>query len=294
MNITVRLIRDKGIQEGLHLSVEELLTLQVVRLEGLNITKIDNLEPFDDLQEIYLKNNRIKIIENLEFLIKLRVLDLSFNLIRSENFDAWAIPASVVCLNLSGNPCADDDVLLSKLIQTHPGINIITNDIEEPPADNINENCSTPTTSNENQPLTGVEENLDSESVLHDIVARKCLLQNIERYDFSATIKALNQESDDAIKDVQNRCRRGRGGKGSQTPDMTPYTDSSNSLSDDHASDTNIDTSADKRLQAIVNRNRENAVENERFFKQLRDNAIMLLNTKFIHDDELNTSNLTR
>jgi hypothetical protein len=51
----------------------------VLRLTYMFIRKIDNLQCYTALQELYLANNLITTIENLQTLVTLRKLDLSFN-----------------------------------------------------------------------------------------------------------------------------------------------------------------------------------------------------------------------
>lgn len=55
--------------------------IKVLRLCYMHIRKIDNLQCYTSLQELYLANNIIAKIENLSVLTTLRKLDLSFNLI---------------------------------------------------------------------------------------------------------------------------------------------------------------------------------------------------------------------
>jgi hypothetical protein len=42
---------------------EALLGLTALRLEGLRVKKIENIEPFDKCMEIYLHQNRISTVE---------------------------------------------------------------------------------------------------------------------------------------------------------------------------------------------------------------------------------------
>lgn len=59
-----------------------------LRLEFLNILKIDHLWMLTNLQRLSLKCNKVDKIENLDNLINLRELDLSFNSIEHiENLD---------------------------------------------------------------------------------------------------------------------------------------------------------------------------------------------------------------
>jgi len=104
---------------------QALLALQVLRLDGKQVTEIDNLESFDQVQELYLHYNAIERIENLDFLGRLRllslgnnaicvvenirhlrqleVLDLSANQIAA--VDEAELPPRLAYLDVSENPC---------------------------------------------------------------------------------------------------------------------------------------------------------------------------------------------
>ncbi|XP_052251222.1 leucine-rich repeat-containing protein 46-like isoform X2 [Dreissena polymorpha] len=74
-------------------------------LQSNLIETIENLECLKNLTFIILANNRIRKIENLKFLKKLLFLDLSENQISA--VDKGDVPASVIILNLTGNPCTN-------------------------------------------------------------------------------------------------------------------------------------------------------------------------------------------
>ena len=61
----------KIIRESSHalsqLTADEILLMRVINLENKGISKIDNLDPFGELQELNLRKNRITCVENLEF-----------------------------------------------------------------------------------------------------------------------------------------------------------------------------------------------------------------------------------
>jgi hypothetical protein len=67
----------------------------------MHIRKIDNLQCYTSLQELYLTNNAITRIENLQSLSTLKKLDLSFNLISS--FDGLEFLANLEELSLFKN-----------------------------------------------------------------------------------------------------------------------------------------------------------------------------------------------
>ena len=115
------------------LNAENLDSLAVIELNGQNITGIDNLELASHIKALHLNHNSIKIIENLEFMVNLEHLDLSFNEIDSDGLlqSFQALPPSLGSINLSGNPCADDDSVLSALQDRFPNLGIIVGEIDE-------------------------------------------------------------------------------------------------------------------------------------------------------------------
>lgn len=61
---------------------EELLNIEVLRLDWQNIVRIDNLDTFTYVRELYLQHNRIEVIEELDSLSNLEFLALGSNRIR--------------------------------------------------------------------------------------------------------------------------------------------------------------------------------------------------------------------
>ncbi|KAF4129750.1 hypothetical protein GN958_ATG17753, partial [Phytophthora infestans] len=104
--------------------VEAMLGKKVLRLDWLDIGKIENLDAFTHVEELYLQynlvetiegledhqrlaflalaGNRIREVKNLKHLQNLKVLDLSMNYI--EDFDVSEFPKSLCILRLAGNP----------------------------------------------------------------------------------------------------------------------------------------------------------------------------------------------
>ena len=68
--------RSDGNQISISIPAPEV---NVLRLCFMNIRKIDNLQAYSNLKELYLANNLINKIENLSVLTSLTKLDLSFN-----------------------------------------------------------------------------------------------------------------------------------------------------------------------------------------------------------------------
>ncbi|KDO24808.1 hypothetical protein SPRG_22249 [Saprolegnia parasitica CBS 223.65] len=107
--------------------VDHLLTRNVLRLDWLDISKIENLDAFTHIRELYLQHNAIQVLENLELhtnlnflalshnristvaniagLTKLKFLDLSFNDITAIDLDE--LPRGLRVLRLAGNPWVD-------------------------------------------------------------------------------------------------------------------------------------------------------------------------------------------
>ena len=70
--ISVSLVRKHNIAKD----AEALLSLECIYLDELGIKEIDNLEVFDQIKELSLSSNEIKVVENLEYLLNLVKLDL--------------------------------------------------------------------------------------------------------------------------------------------------------------------------------------------------------------------------
>jgi hypothetical protein len=74
-----------------------------------------------------LSGNRIRVVENLEYLRKLEYLDLSNNCIDSLGLRKalGRLPPSLLTLVLGGNPCCADEGLLSELNDLMPQLGIV-------------------------------------------------------------------------------------------------------------------------------------------------------------------------
>ncbi|EQC25107.1 hypothetical protein SDRG_17002 [Saprolegnia diclina VS20] len=137
VKLTMQLIRksmqlrpETAIDDGLAVEgdeVEHLLTRNVLRLDWLGIGKIENLDAFTHVRELYLQHNAIQVLENLELhtnldflalshnristvaniacLAKLKFLDLSFNALTALDLDE--LPRGLRVLRLAGNPWAE-------------------------------------------------------------------------------------------------------------------------------------------------------------------------------------------
>ncbi|CAM9524038.1 unnamed protein product [Ectocarpus fasciculatus] len=148
-SLTMKLIEEctaGGSTTGVAGSPEEraadLLKVEVLRLDWQRIARIQNLDIFTHLRELYLQHNRIHVIEeldtlqNLEFLAlgsnrirrlenlrhlrKLQVLDLSANAI--EDIDTQELPPALVILNLTSNPCCLDPDFRQRVTSSLPAL----------------------------------------------------------------------------------------------------------------------------------------------------------------------------
>lgn len=175
VEITFKLIRSKNPT----LDVDNLDSCHAIDLSGSDIDEIDNLELFAHLQEINLSHNNISKIENLVFFRKLEFLDVSSNLIDVDGLlqSYKYIPPSLTTINLSGNPCIEDENALGDFQDTFPNLNIIIdviNDTGSVKADDIRNNDNKDNYDSIAEIAPGP---LTSDSVLKYIVERKCKLQ---------------------------------------------------------------------------------------------------------------------
>ncbi|ETV76770.1 hypothetical protein H257_09227 [Aphanomyces astaci] len=120
---------DNGHDDDDDAEVASMLTKPVLRLDWQGIAKIEHLDVFCHVRDLYLQHNAIHRLENLDFhsnleflalshnhitvvenishLTKLKFLDLSHN--RIAHLDVSALPSSLVVLRLAGNPWAESN-----------------------------------------------------------------------------------------------------------------------------------------------------------------------------------------
>ncbi len=213
--ITVSLIRECHATK----SAEDLEKLRCINLNDKQIEKIDNLEVFFDIVELHLSRNCLTKIENLTFLNNLQFLDVSYNCISSSSLitsiEDESIPKSLREINITGNPCANDESVLMILQDYIPDLLIIVG-IEEDVVNNNNNNNIIKTTSdsdssesdNDNSEIDAEtneitydstlgkfeeytlsdDTSLNPDELLKHIVDRKCKLQNIATFNVDSAI----------------------------------------------------------------------------------------------------------
>ncbi|NXC60673.1 LRC46 protein, partial [Aleadryas rufinucha] len=101
---TVRLDRENVSSIG---KLRRLAEIHSLYLQQNRIEKIENLDSFPNLRFLCLAGNRIQRVENLQALPHLSVLDLSHNQIRV--LDTEELPRGLRILDLTGNECTRQD-----------------------------------------------------------------------------------------------------------------------------------------------------------------------------------------
>ena len=182
-----------------NIGIDELEKMSKIDLSNQSIENIDNLEVFSEIEELVLSRNLISKIENLSFLRNLAILDVSFNSIDSVSLKAAVseLPPNIKSINLSGNPCCDDDTCLLLLQDRYPELGII---IGEESGDKEGDGGSDDEEAHDDtdlDPEHAVAQDsprtrsvpLNSEEILKSIVERKCKLQSQESlFDLEAAI----------------------------------------------------------------------------------------------------------
>jgi hypothetical protein len=181
--ISVTLIR------GTHaeFSVDDFEALKIIRLNDQGIDCIDNLEVFSQIEELYLRNNKIQRIENVDFLSRLIILDLTDNQISSDSLisSIGLLPQNLLTLNLTGNPCALDDVAVAALQKRLPAVCIIVD--ESSNEDEDDEDEDTDDNRGDNEENVDDDLPLNADEVLQSLVERKCRLQSVATLNITNT-----------------------------------------------------------------------------------------------------------
>lgn len=173
-------------------NADDIELVDSINLTGCQLSYIDNLELFSHINELNLSNNNITRIENLFFFKSLKLLDVSFNNIDSVSLEQSIkeIPASLLSINLTGNPCASDENALGKLLDAFPDLAIAIEvddgtrniSVEESDGKNRNEEEEDEEDFEEMKTLPRVPElgagPLNADEILKSIVDRKCKIQS--------------------------------------------------------------------------------------------------------------------
>jgi hypothetical protein len=187
-------------------SFDDILNVTNIKLNNCSIECIDNLELFEHIKELHLSRNLITQIDNLKVFHCLELLDVSFNMIDSKGMVASFehIPHSLDVINLTGNPCVNDESVLIKLQDKFPHLGIVIDELDVADTE-ANDNTDDDETEDDrfdfDDTPSDIKEGesprsslpLSSEDVLRSIVDRKSKLQSYERFnlDNTVTVRAL-------------------------------------------------------------------------------------------------------
>jgi hypothetical protein len=110
-----------------NLDADSLMKLDIIQLNNYGIEEIDNLEVFEHIKELHLSGNRIKILENLNYLTNLEFLDVSNNNIDENGLKKVIgnLPSSLQTIVIGGNPCCLNDNILCDLNDYMPNLGIV-------------------------------------------------------------------------------------------------------------------------------------------------------------------------
>lgn len=190
-------------------TASDIEDIDSIRLINCNIEEIDNLELFHHINELNLSRNRIQRLTNLSILFKLKILDVSYNNITSQDLkqSIKSLPKTLISINLTGNPCVDDEEALMELQDALPEVIIaieVDSDDENPSSEREGKlSHENKKTNEENEEEDEEEESINSkekdkilvlnnEEVLKSIVERKCLIQNTTNsFKLEATIQVI-------------------------------------------------------------------------------------------------------
>lgn len=194
-SISVTLIR----KSHSDFNIDDIESLKVIRLNKQGIDLIDNLEVFSHIEELHLADNVIRRIENIGFLSRLHLLDLSNNLITSDSLisSIGLLPQNIRTLILTGNPCTGDKCVLDAVQKSCDGLNIIANDttetsnrLSELKIDALKIDSLKSVDYKGGEYEGDVEDTpLNADEVLQSLVERKCRLQNMEVFDITKAVK---------------------------------------------------------------------------------------------------------
>ena len=179
-------------------SIYDIESLRIIKLNNQGIESIDNLEVFSHIEELHLAGNKIKRIENVDFLCRLHLLDLSNNFITGESLNSSIdlLPKNIETLILTGNPCTNDKFVLDALQLSCPGLKITIDDAFEKSDKLTDLKIDSP--KNEDNERGEAEEDsgdvpLNADAVLQYLVERKCRLQNMETFDITKAVEVRSE-----------------------------------------------------------------------------------------------------
>jgi len=140
------------------------------------IEKIENLEFLHRLKFICLANNRIERVENLSMLSNLKFLDLSHNCIA--DLDVKELPTGLVSLDLRDNPCLEDG---EKWQLTLLKLNVLLKSLNgESLVRGLSEELSEMDLGRNHEPGSGEEENHETFETMREKVVERSKLRQKE------------------------------------------------------------------------------------------------------------------
>lgn len=208
--ISFALVRSKNPDVAVTDNIEEI---EAIDLSNSNIEELENLEVFSHVKELNLSNNLLRTFGEINLFSNLQILDLSNNKIDAQELkkSIKLLPRSLLSINLSGNPCADDDETLGSLQDALPDmvIAIEAQSEEQYQAERVatshgrrrellaednfkEEDEEQDDEDGENQDENIIQSNytgpLNSDEVLKMIVERKCKLQSFSQFNLDAAV----------------------------------------------------------------------------------------------------------
>lgn len=263
--------------------------------------------------------NLTDIPSEIEMLDNLISLDLSYNNIGSKsllNFvERKLLPSSLEIINLSGNPCADDEEVLTVLQDYAPQLNIIVGIEDDTNMDNHEVKSSSETNGESN--IDGEDEGdedevdeseesmgrgdvedelnaqrrangtLDADAVLKKIVERKIKMESVAApYDLEQSIQELQKECEGAVQAVGRRRFRFENTptlQQHQPPDSTSSTriDKDTYPSKNEDVSPSLNPGASERVAKMIEGSRIRCKETDEFIERLRQKSAKLRDEAF-------------
>jgi Leucine-rich repeat (LRR) protein len=171
---------------------DNIESVDTLKLEMCEITEIDNLELFSHIKNLYLSGNNISKIENISLFDNLRHLDVSCNNITGEGLrkSIGGIPKNLESINLSGNPCVNDETALLFLQDNFQQLGIVIDvvdaNVQDSGGENEDDHDESEAENVHSETSSGTV--VDADQVLQYIVERKCKIQSYSHFNLDSTV----------------------------------------------------------------------------------------------------------